>query len=362
MEDFIQSLPKAELHVHLEGTLEPDLVYSIAERNNLNLPYSLEEIIAKRQSYSNLMDFIVEFGIGAEVLQTSQDFYDMAWAYFEKCRIQNIIYTEIIINTCRYTQNVSLSTVMEAYREASKKALETYAIKSKYIITIVRQLRHEANLDMIEGCALYKDMIVGIGLAGAEVGYYSSNFKHIIKRAKELGLCGPDGTNICCHAGEEGDPSYVIDALCSIKAIRIDHGVRSIESPYLTLFLAENQIPLTVCPLSNKSLKVLDRFFNGEQIVERLINAGLLITINSDDPAFFGGYLNENFLYVSKGLEHLGEETVRDIVRDLVKNGFKAAFLSEQEKYTYRYMVDQAYEEFLNNPKTIRPFNAQFII
>mmetsp|Transcript_28099 Transcript_28099/g.27802 ORF Transcript_28099/g.27802 Transcript_28099/m.27802 type:complete len:253 (+) Transcript_28099:281-1039(+) len=250
-----------------------------------------------------------------------------------------------MINVCRYTDDVSLNSVMEAYRNACRDAEAQFGVKAKFILNILKNASYEANLRMVESCAAYKDLIIGFGVAGAEVVAYSSSLKPIFERAKELGLCGANKTNICCHAGEEGDPSYVIDALCGVHVSRIDHGVRSLEDPFLVKALASLQVPLTVCPLSNQKLKVLERYFGGNHVVGRMIEEGLMVTINSDDPAFFGGYLNENFLEVVKSLSHLSESEIKGHIRQLCKNSFLAAFISDEEKTYYCNLVDQAYSQ-----------------
>jgi adenine deaminase len=335
MESFISKLPKAELHVHVLGTMSVDLCIQIAQRNQIQVdPKDIME--QRRSSYNDLSDFIKEFNFCSSLLRNKQDFYDVAYNYFLVCHKENILYTELSFSTSYYYDfNLSFSTIFEAYLEASEFAEKNLNVKSNWILCFIRHIPLEKNLRMLKDSVPYKDKIICIGLAGEEIGYPSKMFTGLFEEAKKIGY-----KNFTAHSGEEGDPSLIIDTLCYLKVTRIDHGVRCLEDPFLVKFLAENGIWLTVCPLSNLFLKVLDRFFHGKHVIQQLIHSRLKFTINSDDPTLLGGYLNQNYMTVAESLNENSQDYVKQVLVDLAKNSFRASFLTQAEKENYEALID----------------------
>jgi adenine deaminase len=328
MKEFIQLLPKAELHLHIEGSLEPEMMFSFAKKNNIQIPYKNIEDVKKAYNFSNLQTFLDIYYAGANVLITKEDFYDLTWAYILKCVENNIIHTEIFFDPQTHTQRgISFKTVITGIKKALDDAKEKYGITSAIIMCFLRHLSQEEAFKTLEEALEFKDYIIGIGLDSSEIGNPPSKFEDVFKKAKQQGY------KLVAHAGEEADVSYIFEALDLLDIQRIDHGVQSINSPKLMKRLKEEQIPLTVCPNSNIELKVFKTY--KEHNIKKLLDYGLNVTINSDDPAYFKGYLNQNFINLYENLD-LSQE---DIIK-LVKNSFNSSFISDELKEDYLKEID----------------------
>jgi adenine deaminase len=328
MKEFIQLLPKAELHLHIEGSLEPEMMFSFAKKNNIQIPYKNIEDVKKAYNFSNLQTFLDIYYAGANVLITKEDFYDLTWAYILKCVENNIIHTEIFFDPQTHTQRgISFKTVITGIKKALDDAKEKYGITSAIIMCFLRHLSQEEAFKTLEEALEFKDYIIGIGLDSSEIGNPPSKFEDVFKKAKQQGY------KLVAHAGEEADVSYIFEALDLLDIQRIDHGVQSINSSKLMKRLKEEQIPLTVCPNSNIELKVFKTY--KEHNIKKLLDYGLNVTINSDDPSYFKGYLNQNFINLYENLD-LSQE---DIIK-LVKNSFNSSFISDELKEDYLKEID----------------------
>lgn len=320
LKEFIEGLPKAELHLHIEGSLEPELMFSLANKNNISLPYkSVEEVRAAYQ-FSELQDFLDIYYQGMGVLQTKQDFYDLTWAYLEKIHSQNVIHCEIFFDPQGHTERgISFDTVINGIHDALVKGKEKFGISSRLIMCFLRHLNEESALKTLQEALLYKDFITGVGLDSSELGHPPSKFEKVFSRAKQEGFLA------VAHAGEEGPPEYIIEALDLLKIDRLDHGNRCLENDELTDRLASEKMALTVCPLSNYKLAGVSDM--RKHPLKEMLSKNLNATINSDDPAYFGGYMNENYLVVAEALD-----LTKDQIIALARNGFNASFCSDQEK------------------------------
>jgi adenosine deaminase len=314
------NLPKAELHLHIEGTLEPELMFALAERNGIRLPYKNTEAIRKAYQYTDLQSFLDIYYAGAGVLQTSQDFYDLTWAYLEQCKADHVVHTEIFFDPQTHTERgIDFETVLEGIDGALSDAEEKLGITSHLIMSFLRHLSEESALKTLEMALPYKDRIIGVGLDSSEAGFPPEMFERVFTRARHVGFIP------MAHAGEEGPPEYIHQALELLKVVRIDHGVRAMEDPKLMERLIKERMPLTVCPLSNVKLKVFDTL--ADHNILEMLDQGVCVTVNSDDPAYFGGYMNANF----EGLvSELGMTETQ--ARRLAANSFEASFLPEAEK------------------------------
>jgi len=322
LERFIEHLPKAELHLHIEGTLEPELMFELAARNGLALPFKSVEEVRKAYEFTDLQSFLRLYYQGARVLMNEQDFYDLTWAYFKKAHSQNLRYSEIFFDPQTHTdRGIAFETVISGVRRAMLDAKQHLGISSKMIMCFLRHLSEEAAMATLQQALPYKDWIVAVGLDSSEVGHPPEKFRRVFDKAREEGFL------TVAHAGEEGPPEYIWQALDGLKVSRIDHGVRCLEDPKLIARLAADQVPLTVCPLSNVKLRVFESV--EQHNLKRLLDYGLCATVNSDDPAYFGGYLTENFLAVQKALN-----LDHNDICCLIRNSFQAAFLSQDEKQT----------------------------
>lgn len=329
MKEFIQLLPKAELHLHIEGSLEPELMLKLAKRNNIEIPYENIEDVKKAYDFSNLQTFLDIYYAGASVLITKQDFYDLTWEYILKCLEDNVIHTEIFFDPQTHTQRgISFETVIMGIKEALDDAHKKFGITSHIIMCFLRHLSQEDAFKTLEESLPYKDYIIGVGLDSSEIGNPPSKFVNVYKKAKE------EGFKLVAHAGEEADVSYIYEALDLLHVQRVDHGVQSINDEKLLQRLKEEQIPLTVCPNSNIELKVFTDY--KQHNIKKLLDYGLLVTVNSDDPAYFKGYMNKNFINLYENL-NLSKE---DIVT-LVKNSFRASFIDTELKEKYLKKVDE---------------------
>jgi len=320
MIDFLQKLPKAELHIHIEGSLEPDLMFTIARRNGISLSYSSVEEVKAAYQFDNLQSFLDIYYNAASVLQTEQDFYDMTWAYLQRCYDQNVVHTEVFFDPQTHTdRGVEFEVVINGISRALSDGRDKLGVSSLLIMCFLRHLSAEAAFSTLKQAIPFRKHIIGVGLDSSEVGYPPEIFQRVFERSLEEGFL------TVAHAGEEGPPEYIWQALNLLKVKRIDHGIRCIEDPRLMNKLVEEQIPLTVCPLSNIRLRVFDQMVDHNVLT--LLERGLKTTVNSDDPAYFGGYLNENFfaLYEDLGLD-------RQQAVQLARNSFEASFLEDKEK------------------------------
>lgn len=315
----LQSLPKIELHLHIEGTLEPEMMFALSKKNNIPLPYKSIEEVKEAYNFHNLQSFLDLYYAGASVLVGREDFFSLTWAYLLKCKENNVVHTEIFFDPQTHTQRgVNLEDVIGGISDAMKKADEELGISSYLIACILRHLSQEEGIETLKSLIPYKDKIIAIGLDSSEVGYPPSKFKTLFSLAKQEGFL------LVAHAGEEGDSGYIWEAL-ELGVSRIDHGVRCTEDAKLVQYLKQKHIPLTVCPLSNLKLKVFKH--PSEHNLVELLREGLCVTINSDDPSYFGGYMNDNFRLIVENFDLSEEEMV-----DLSVNAIKASFLPQNKK------------------------------
>lgn len=320
MNSFIYGIPKAELHIHIEGSLEPELMFEIAQRNDIKLPYNSVESARKAYNFQNLQSFLDIYYAGASVLLYDQDFYDLTWAYLQRAANQNVRHTEIFFDPQTHTQRgVSFETVFNGIHQALQDGHQHLGISSKLILCFLRHLSAEAAMETLQQAKPFQDRIVAVGLDSSELGNPPSKFKEVFDKARSEGFL------TVAHAGEEGAPEYIWEALELLKVSRIDHGVRCIEDSQLVQYLVDKQIPLTVCPLSNVKLRVFNSI--AEHNLKQLIDLGLCATVNSDDPAYFGGYIAENMAIAQAELN-----LSQDDIYKLAKNSFQASFLSAAEK------------------------------
>lgn len=320
MKTFIENLPKAELHLHIEGTFEPELMFEIAQRNGIKLPYDDVDALRKAYDFSELQDFLDIYYQGMNVLQKEQDFYDLTWAYLERIHAQNVLHTEIFFDPQGHTsRGVAFETALDGIYKALQDGQQKLGISYGVIMCFLRHLDADDAMATLEQALPHKDKIIGVGLDSSELGHPPEKFTAVFERAKA------EGFYIVAHAGEEGPPQYVYQALDLLKVDRIDHGNRALEDEALTQRIAKEGLALTVCPLSNLKLCVVDELKNHP--MRQMLKAGLKATVNSDDPAYFGGYMNENFLQLTEALNLSKDEVVT-----LARNGFEAAFIPESQK------------------------------
>lgn len=329
---FIKNIPKAELHLHIEGSLEPELMFKIAQRNNLKLKYDTVEELQVAYDFHNLQDFLDIYYEGAGVLLYEQDFYDMTWAYLEKAVEQGVEHTEIFFDPQTHTgRGVEFEVVINGIDRALKNAKTSLGISSKLIMCFLRHLSEDAAMKVFDMALPFKNKLVAVGLDSSEVGHPPSKFERVFSKAREEGLL------TVAHAGEEGPAEYVWEALKILKVSRIDHGNHSLDDPELVKELVESRMPLTVCPLSNLKLKVVSDLKNHP--LRDMMKMGLNVTINSDDPSYFGGYVSDNYEAIATALDLSYEEIVQ-----LAKNSFRASFLSPEEKKKFLNKIEKFYE------------------
>jgi adenosine deaminase len=322
LDTLIKRLPKCELHIHIEGSLEPEMMLALARRNGLQLPYASVEALRQAYQFRNLQDFLAVYYQGMSVLITEQDFYDLAWAYLERARADNVRHVEMFFDPQGHTaRGVAFSTVVGGLHRAIVDAGRTLGVQASLIMCFLRHLDEADAERTLDAALAYKDKIVGVGLDSSEAGNPPTKFKRVFGRARDAGLF------LSAHAGEEGPPSYVWQALDVLGVARIDHGNRSLEDEVLVRRIAREQVPLTVCPLSNLRLRVVPDL--AHHPLRRMMDKGLMVTVNSDDPAYFGGYVNQNYRVVA---DALGLD--RNDVAAIVRNGIRASLmcLSEKEK------------------------------
>lgn len=295
MYDWLNALPKAELHLHLEGSLEPELLFALAERNKIALPWNDVEALRSAYDFNNLQEFLDLYYQGADVLRTEQDFYDLTWAYLLKCQAQNVIHTEPFFDPQTHTdRGIPFEVVLGGIRQALQDGRQQLGISSGLILSFLRHLSEDEAQKTLDQALPFRDAFIAVGLDSSELGHPPSKFQRVFDRARGEGFL------TVAHAGEEGPPEYIWEALDLLKVSRIDHGVRASEDPRLMQRLIDEQIPLTVCPLSNTKLRVFEDM--SQHNILELLERGLKVTVNSDDPAYFGGYVTENFYALHQSL------------------------------------------------------------
>ena len=328
LDTFIAGLPKAELHMHIEGSLEPDLMFALAKRNDIAIPFDSVEAVRAAYSFSNLQDFLDIYYQGADLLRTEQDFCDLAAAYFERAAADNVVHAEIFFDPQTHTaRGIPFDTVMRGLLAGMADAEARHGISAKLILCFLRHLDEADAFVTLEQARPWLDRIAAVGLDSSELGHPPEKFARVFAAAAALGL------KRVAHAGEEGPPEYVHEALDILEIDRLDHGNRSLEDRALTERLAREQMTLTVCPLSNLKLCVVPDM--ASHPIDAMLKAGLRATINSDDPAYFGGYVNDNYRAVAAG-RGLG----RDELATLARNSFLGSFLTEEEKAAHVARLD----------------------
>jgi adenosine deaminase len=320
MKELIAKLPKTELHLHIEGTLEPELMFQLAQKNTITIPYKSIEEVKNAYNFTSLQSFLDIYYAGANVLITESDFFDLTWAYLCKCKAQNVVHVEIFFDPQTHTKRgIAFKTVIDGITKALEKGEKELGISSFLIMCFLRHLSESEAFETLHESLPFKEKILGVGLDSSEVGHPPSKFERVFTEAKNVGY------KIVAHAGEEGDSSYIWEAINLLHVNRIDHGIRCDEDEKLVELLIEKQIPLTVCPLSNVKLRAVQKM--QEHNILKLLRRGVLVTVNSDDPAYFGGYMNENYEAIAENLAMSKEE-----LKSLAQNGFKASFLSDTKK------------------------------
>ena len=323
VEQLVARLPKAELHIHIEGSLEPAMMFELAARNSVELPYADIKEISNAYNFNCLQDFLDLYYQGMSVLQTEQDFHDLTWAYLQRCHEQNVVHCEIFFDPQGHTERgIAFEVFMKGICGALDKAQTELGISSRLIMCFLRHLDEESAFETLESSKPWLDRITGVGLDSSEMGRPPRLFQKVFAAAGVLGL------KRVAHAGEEGPPKYVYEALDLLKVDRIDHGNRSLEDPALIQRLADSQMPLTVCPQSNLRLAVINKM--SDHPIRGMLELGLKACINSDDPAYFGGYMNENFHAL---IDHTG--LTRDEIFQLTINGFESSFMTQPEKQVH---------------------------
>lgn len=328
MEEFIRQIPKAELHLHIEGTLEPELHFKLADRNKIKIPYNTIEDIHKAYHFENLQSFLDVYYAGTRVLIQEQDFYDLTWAYLVRAQQQNIRHVELFFDPETHTQRgVAFSTVVSGIHQALLDAQKKFNITSKIILCFLRDLSVDAAFETLQQALPFKEMITAVGLDSAEMNNPPSKFQQVFLEARHQGFL------TVAHAGEEGPAEYIWQALDLLKVSRIDHGVHCLDDDILVARLIKEQIPLTVCPLSNVKLCVYKSM--ADHPIKKMLELGLRVTVNSDDPAYFGGYVNENFMAIHQALG-----VTKQDIKQLAKNSFLSSFLTQAEKNRYCAEID----------------------
>jgi adenosine deaminase len=329
---LLRSMPKAELHIHIEGSLEPELIFQLAQRNGVALAYDSVETLRSAYAFTDLQSFLDIYYAGASVLLKEEDFYDMAWAYFQRAKADNVVHAELFFDPQTHTdRGVDIGVVIEGLARACRQAQTELGISAQLILCFLRHLSEDAALATLQAALPYRQHIVGVGLDSSERGHPPEKFARVFAQARALGL------HAVAHAGEEGPAAYIWSALDVLKVERIDHGVRCVEDPTLMQRLAGERVPLTVCPLSNVKLCVFGAM--DEHNLKALLDAGLCATVNSDDPAYFGGYMNDNFVAAFDALPALDTS---DAYR-LAANSFEAAFVAPEVKAGWTRQLDQAF-------------------
>lgn len=328
MEAYIHRIPKVELHLHIEGSLEPELMFELATKNHVRLTFSSVAAVRQAYDFRDLQSFLDIYYQGANVLQYEADFYRMTWECLKRLKEQNVRHVELFFDPQTHTERgVTFGTVINGIHSATMDARHQLDISSKLIMCFLRHLSVESALETFERALPHKDWIVAVGLDSSEIGFPPGKFTSVFQLAREKGF------KAVAHAGEEGPPEYIWQALEELQAERIDHGVRCVEDTRLVEYLKRKQIPLTVCPISNVKLRIFKDM--ARHNLKKMLDLGLCVTVNSDDPAYFGGYVEENYLAVQKA-HHLNYQDIYN----LSKNGIQASFLSHEEKQAYLNELD----------------------
>lgn len=328
--ELAAAIPKAELHIHIEGSLEPELIFALAERNGIALPYASVEDLRAAYAFTDLQSFLDIYYAGASVLLREADFHDMAWAYFLRAKADNVVHSEVFFDPQTHTaRGVPMATVIQGLASACARARGELGMSAELILCFLRHLSEADAFATLEAALPYRAHFIGVGLDSSEVGHPPSKFSRVFARCRELDL------HVVAHAGEEGPPAYIWEALNGLKTERIDHGVRSLEDPKLVAELARRRVPLTVCPLSNLKLCVVNDL--ADHPMKRLLDAGLCATVNSDDPAYFGGYMNANFVQTVQALQLSHEDVIT-----LARNSIEASFVNETRREEMTAMLDAA--------------------
>ena len=318
--EFIKKSPKAELHLHIEGTLEPEQMFVLAKRNNIDIPFKNIEDVKKAYNFNNLESFLKIYYEGAKVLVKEQDFFDLTWAYALKCKEENIVHAEIFFDPQTHTKRgINFDIVINGIYKALQKAQKEFSLSFKVIMCFLRHLDEEEGFKILDQAFIHKDKIYGVGLDSSEMGNPPNKYEKLFKKAIEYGFI------TVAHAGEEGPPEYIWEALNLLNVKRIDHGVQCLKDEKLVETLSKNQTPLTVCPLSNIKLRVFNKL--EEHNLKKMLDKKLMVMVNSDDPAYFGGYVNKNLLETQAALKLTIDE-----VKTLLVNSFKSSFLEEKIK------------------------------
>lgn len=330
---LLRTAPKAELHIHIEGSLEPELIFKLAQRNGIALAYPSVEALRAAYAFTDLQSFLDVYYAGAAVLRTELDFFDLAWAYLERAATDNVVHAEIFFDPQTHTERgVPIEAVILGLAHACRRAHAEWGLSAKLILCFLRHLNEDDALRTLEAALPWRDHFIGVGLDSSERGHPPEKFAQVFARARALGL------HVVAHAGEEGPPAYIESALDVLRVERIDHGVRCLESPGLVRRLARERMPLTVCPLSNVKLRVFPTL--AEHNLPALLAAGLCVTLNSDDPAYFGGYLNDNFVQTFAALPALGAREAYALTR----NSFEASFAGADQKARWIAELDAHFE------------------
>lgn len=339
--DLIPLLPKAELHLHIEGTLEPDLLFELAEKNQHPLPYANLAELRQAYQFDNLQHFLDLYYLGAGVLQKEQDFYLLMWQYLCRCREQNVVHCEVMFDPQTHLQRgIGFDVFMPGFARAITKAQVEWGQSVLLIMCFLRDLPEQSALDTLALAEPWRELICAVGLDSAELGNPPEKFTRVFAKAHAQGY------HLVAHAGEEGPPSYIHGAIDSLQVQRIDHGIKVTQDMALLAELADSQLPLTVCPLSNIKLQVYQTM--QQHPILKLLDAGLCVTVNADDPAYFGGYLNENFYPLEQALDMQPPQLFA-----LVKNSFQASFLPDKQKLHWLSQLQQVWAEFGEDQQTL---------
>ena len=332
--ELLRVMPKAELHIHIEGSLEPEMIFALAQRNGVQLPYPNVKALRAAYAFTDLQSFLDLYYAGASVLLTEQDFYDMAWAYFQKAKADHVVRAELFFDPQTHTvRGVPMQAVIEGLSRACADANAQLGISADLILCFLRHLSEDDALATLEAAMPWRGHFIGVGLDSSEVGHPPEKFARAFARARAHGL------HVVAHAGEEGPPAYIWSALDGLKVERIDHGVQAMHDAALMQRLVDTQMPLTVCPLSNLKLCVFKDL--SDHNLGRMLEAGVRVTVNSDDPAYFGGYLLENYLQTFRAL-HLGAPQAYR----LAANSIEASFAPEEDKHRWMHELKQVFQQF----------------
>ena len=331
---LLRAMPKAELHMHIEGSLEADMIFAMGQRNAVSLAYPNIEALRQAYVFDNLQSFLDIYHAGTTVLKTEQDFFDMTDAYLARAQADNVLHTDIYFDTQTHTgHGTSVETVINGLHRACEEAPARHGMTASLILCFLRHLSEEDAFECLEQVLPLRDKIVGIGLASSEVGHPPEKFAKVFARAKQLGF------RLVAHAGEEAPPAYIWSALDVLKVERIDHGVQAIHDAALMQRLAQDRVPLTVCPLSNLKLRVFPML--QQHTLKRMLDVGIMATVNSDDPAYFGGYINENFTQTFSALGMTSQHAYQ-----LARNSFDASFIEAKLRSQYVQRLDAVFEAF----------------